>query len=284
MLQLSSTDAAIASIESGKQVFVEAYTLHGPVLRALEDAARRGARVTVELERAPFDDAKRHLGSENARIAAELAQAGADARLEDPIHAKTISVDGTLFLDEKNWHEDDIVLRDDDAASIPMTKREALDQEAQLLCHARSCDGVIVESESFGAGNATYSALKALALAGAAPRLLVSERDLRGSPRERAALKHLAQNGVCVRVCKDSAKLAVAGNRAWLGSANATYADGKWAMPDWGLCTDDVEIVRSVRQRLEHEWAGAREFRSTFRAGKGVVRSHPSLPPNRQSA
>ncbi|MGB8907291.1 MAG: hypothetical protein WCC84_00945 [Candidatus Cybelea sp.] len=262
MLELSSTDAVVASIESAKRVLVEAYTLHGPVLRALEDAARRGARVDVELERAPFDDAKRHLAAENMRIVAELRRAGADARLEDPIHAKTISVDGTLFLDEKNWHEDDIVLRDDDAASIPMTKREALDQEAQLLCRARGCDGVVVESESFGAGNATYKALKALGLAGAAPRLLVSERDLRGSSRERAALEQLVRDGVRVRVCKDSAKLAVAGNRAWLGSANATYADGKWAMPDWGLCTDDAKIASTVRQRLEREWAVAREFKS----------------------
>ncbi len=266
MLELSSTDAAIASIESAKQVRVEAYTLHGPVLRALEDAARRGARVDVELERAPFDDAKRHLAAENARIAAELRRAGAEARLEDPIHAKTISVDGTLFLDEKNWHEGDIVLRDDDPASIPMTKREALDQEAELLYHARDCDGVVVESESFGAGNATYRALKVLGLAGAAPRLLVSERDLRGSSRERAALADLIRDGVRVRICRDSAKLAVAGDRVWLGSANATYANGKWAMPDWGLCTNDAEIARTVRQRLEHEWAGAHEFKSATKA------------------
>jgi phosphatidylserine/phosphatidylglycerophosphate/cardiolipin synthase-like enzyme len=266
MLELSSTDAAIASIESAKLVLVEAYTLHGPVLRALEDAARRGARVQVELERVPFDDAQRHLGRENARIAAELRRAGADARLDDPIHAKTISVDGTLFLDEKNWHEDDIVLRADDPASIPMTKREALDREAELLCHARACDGVVVESESFGSGNATYRALKALGLAGAAPRLLVSERDLRGSPRERAALSELTRDGVRVRICGDSAKLAVSGNRAWLGSANATYADGRWAMPDWGLCTGDAAIARTVRQRLEREWAGAREFKAAVKS------------------
>ncbi|MFZ0031162.1 MAG: hypothetical protein WAK84_04745 [Candidatus Cybelea sp.] len=271
----------IASIESAKQVLVAAYTLHGPVLRALEDAARRGARVDVELERAPFDDAKRHLAVENGRIAAELRRAGADARLEDPIHAKTISVDGALFLDEKNWHEDDIVLRADDAASIPMTKREALDQEARLLYHARSSDGVVVESESFGAGNVTYSALKALGLAGAAPRLLVSERDLRGSSRERATLELLVRDGVRVRICKDSAKLAVAGNRAWLGSANATFADGKWAMPDWGLCTDDAEIARTVRQRLESEWAGAREFKSPTKSADRAAPDRVADPTRR---
>ncbi|MGA7249541.1 MAG: hypothetical protein WBW89_17485, partial [Candidatus Cybelea sp.] len=67
---------------------------------------------------------------------------------------------------------------------------------------------------------------------------------------------------VRVRICGDSAKLAVSGNRAWLGSANATYADGRWAMPDWGLCTGDAASARTVRQRLVREWAGAREFKA----------------------
>jgi hypothetical protein len=264
MLRLSSTDAVVAGIASAKQVFAEAYTLGGPVLRALENAARRGAHVVVELEEAPFNDAKRQLARENAKVASELRGAGADVRLEHPIHAKMISVDGALYLDEKNWHEGDIVLRDDGAAaSIPMTKLDALRQEAELLGRARDCDGVIVESESFGSANPVYSALKVLARFGAAPRLLVCENDLRSNARERAGLEHLARDGVRVRVCKDSAKLALAGDCAWLGSANATYADGRWAMPDWGICTSNSEIVNAVRNRLETEWKTARELKAS---------------------
>jgi phosphatidylserine/phosphatidylglycerophosphate/cardiolipin synthase-like enzyme len=264
MLRLSSTGSAIAQIATAKTVSLEAYTLHGPVLRALEDAARRGAHVVVELERTPDDSGNRHLKRENARVAAELRRAHVDVKLDDPIHAKTIFVDGTLYLDEKNWNAGDIVLRDDDAAeaaSIPMTKHEALAEESRLLAQTKAGDGAIVESESFGSGNATYSALKALGLAGEAPRLLVSENDLRGSQRERAALEHLVRDGVRVRVCKDSAKLAASGKRAWLGSANATFAGGRWDMTDWGLCTGNADIVNAVRTRLETAWQSAKDFK-----------------------
>jgi phosphatidylserine/phosphatidylglycerophosphate/cardiolipin synthase-like enzyme len=265
MLTLTSTGAVIDSLAGAENVAVVAYTLSGSVLRALEDAAARGAHVAVCLEGHPYDDARSHLGRLNSRIVAELRRAGADARLADPIHAKTMSVDGTLYLDEKNWRAGDLVLREDDpteAAAIQTHKGEALEQEANLLAGARAADGVIVESESFGGGNAAYFALRALGRAGAAPRLLVNSRDLRGAAHERTILEDLARDGVRVRVCDDSSKFAVAGDRAWLGSANATYASGKWDMPDWGLCTGNAQIVDAVRTRLESEWSDAREFKA----------------------
>jgi hypothetical protein len=262
MLRLSSIGEVLTRIEHAGEVRVQAYTLHGPVLNALEAAARRGAHVVVELERSPYDDAKGGFAAENARVAGQLRNAGADARLDDPVHAKTISIDGALYLDEKNWRNGDVVVSEDDPAeaqSIPMAKSAALALEAQMLAQANTGDGVIVESESFGFANATYSALRTLALAGASPRLLVCADDLRHNPRERAALERLASDGARVRLCKDSEKLAVAGDRAWLGSANATYADGKWAMPDWGVCTANGDIVCTVRSRLESEWRMAKD-------------------------
>lgn len=63
-----------------------------------------------------------------------------------------------------------------------------------------------------------------------------------------------------MRVCLDSEKLAVAGDRAWLGSANATVAAGKWNAIDWGLRTADGRIASAVRSRLEAEWSAARDF------------------------
>lgn len=263
MLQLSSLRDAISSVERAKDVSVAAYTLHGPLLQALEDAARHGAHVAVELEAKPFGRRQSALARENARLVNDLRSAGADAKLSPWVHAKTMSVDGTLYLDEKNWHSGDLILRDDDGAearAIPMDKRDALALEAGMLARATSPDAPIVETESFGYGNATYSALQSLAQTGAAPRLLVSKDDLRGNARERNALEHLAARGVRVRVCEDSAKLAVTGNRAWLGSANATYGGGKFAMSDWGLCTSDAAIVDSVRARLESEWRSGTEL------------------------
>jgi phosphatidylserine/phosphatidylglycerophosphate/cardiolipin synthase-like enzyme len=261
MLKLSSIDAVVARIARANEVVAQAYTLHGPVLRALETAARRGARVVVELERQPFDDPNGGLARENRRVASQLRSAGAEARLGDPIHAKTIEVDGTLYLDEKNWGRHDVVVREaGSGGAIPMTKRQALAAEAKLLDGAGARDGVVVESESFGCCNPVYGALAALGLAGAAPRLLVSERDLRNNARERGALARLARCGVRVRVCSDSAKLAAAGDHAWLGSANATYAGGRWNMTDWGASTGDAAIVRSVRTRLEAQWKAAKAF------------------------
>lgn len=264
MLQLSSLDGAVGRIATATNISVQAYTLHGPVLGALEAAARRGARVDVELERSPFDDRKGHLAAENARIARELHAAGAKAKLAARIHAKTIVADGVLYLDEKNWRRNDIVLRENDRAeanAIAMTKHDALAREAKLLSGATVPGDAIVESESFGFGNATYASLKALGLAGRRPRLLVSDRDLRGNRRERVALEHLVRDGVQVRVCKDSEKLAACAGGAWLGSANATYAGGRFAMPDWGLCTKDPAIVSAVRARLESEWSAAKAFK-----------------------
>jgi len=265
MLALSSTREVVARLQTAREVEVEAYTIHGEVERQLEAAARRGARVAVELEAAPYDDPRGGLAKENARLVKRMTAAGIDARLADCIHAKAIRVDGTLYLDGKNWGKGDLVVRDDDAseaARIPMSKPQALAQEAALLREAGANDRAIVESESFGTGNVTYDALKALGAAGAAPRLLVSQRVLRNNERERAVLEHLVRDGVRVRVCSDSEKLAAAGDRAWLGSANATVTFGRADMTDWGCRTSDARIVSAVRTRLEELWQSARPLKS----------------------
>jgi hypothetical protein len=264
MLNLSSTGQMLAAIAQAREIDAEAYTLHGPVLRALEEAARDGAHVVVRLEGRPYRDPAGNLARENRRLAAQLRSAGADAHLGHPLHAKAIAVDSTLYLDDKNWGMRDLVLRDDDpadSASIPATKHEALAAEAQLLRGARAADGIVVESESFGCCNAVYSALDELGQAGASPRLLVCANELRNNGRERKTLDRLARDGVRVRICKDSDKFAVAGDRAWCGSANATVAFGESDMPDWGVCTRDDAIVNAVRERIEMQWAKAKDFK-----------------------
>ncbi|MBV9718880.1 MAG: hypothetical protein JOZ77_06150 [Candidatus Eremiobacteraeota bacterium] len=259
MLALSSSAELLQALARAARIDVEAYTLSGPVLRAVETAARRGAHVAVHLEETPYNAG--HLATENRKVASQLRRAGANAALEHPLHAKEIVTDGTLYLDEKNWRPGDLILRDDDAAdasTIPQIKHEALEYERRLLDGARRDDEVIVESESFGCCNAVYSELKTMGAD--APRLLVCERELRGNRRELAILEALTAKGVRVRVCSDSEKLAVAGDRAWLGSANATLAAPAADGPDWGLCTGDADIVRAVRARLESEWRRAHEL------------------------
>jgi hypothetical protein len=261
MVELSSVSELFAALARAKAIDLHAYTLHGPVLPALEAAAGRGARVTAELEGSPHDDPRGGLARENLRIVAELRAAGVDARLGDPVHAKSIVADGTLFLDDRNFNASDVVLRDDDpadAASIPMLKHAALAAEARLLRGARRDDGVIVASESFGCCNSVYWALDALAKRGATPRLVVCERELRGNPRERDVLRALVSDGVRVRVGRDTDKLAATDDRVWIGSANATVAFDRADLPDWGLCSDDPAIVAAVRGRVESEWTRAK--------------------------
>jgi hypothetical protein len=261
MLTLHAIDDVLTALQRARQIEVQAYTLHGPVLHAVEAAARRGAAVTVKLEGHPFQSSSGHLAAENRRLVRELRAAGAIATLGHPIHAKAIETDGTLYLDEKNWGKSDLVVREDDpreAATIPMNKRDALALEAKLLSAARAGDDAIVESESFGSCNTVERALATLGRAATAPRLLVSDRELRADARERKMLEQLASEGVRVRVCADSEKLAVVGDRAWLGSANATSPYGRGAMTDWGVNTSDDAIVKAVRARLERQWATAR--------------------------
>jgi hypothetical protein len=265
MFALSSTGEVLAGLARAAHIEVTAYTLRGDVLYALEAAARRGARVEVELESRPYNDPHGHLAAENRSIVERLRNAGAEARLADPVHAKEIAVDGTLYFDDKNWGLGDLVLRAGDPAdcrSVAATKDGALDEEARLLRDARGSDGVVVASESFGCCNAVHSALEALAREGLTPRLIVSERDLRRNDRERSVLDGLVREGVRVRVCKDSEKLAVVGDRAWIGSANATVAYGRANLPDWGLCSRDPRIVAAVRARIEAEWTLAKPFKA----------------------
>jgi hypothetical protein len=263
MFVLSSTREVLAALAGAAHVELTAYTLHGSVLHALEAAADRGAQVVVELERRPYNDPGGHLAAENRHIVEHLRNDGVEARLADPVHAKVISVDGALYLDDKNWGVDDLVLRADDPAdrqSIPTMKDAALDREASLLREARGSDGVVVASESFGCCNAVHSALEALAREGLAPRLIVSARDLSRNAREREVLEGLVRDGARVRVGNGSDKLAAVGDRAWIGSANATVARGRANLPDWGLCSNDPAIVSAVRARVEVEWALAKPF------------------------
>lgn len=274
MVELTSTATTVAALGQAQTICAEAYTLHGPVLYALEAAARRGAAVSVQLEGRPVEHSKGHLAAENRRLVRELRAAGANASLAPGIHAKAIAADGALYLDEKNWQSGDLVLRETDpngARLIPMDKRDALERERALLDGARASDGVIVESETFGSYNAVHHALAALGRAGAAPRLLVDARELQGNARERRVLQELAGEGVSVRVCSESEKLAVRGGQAWLGSANATSPYGRGAMTDWGLCTDDAQIVQTVRARLEAEWRAAKPFTAILRDRRDVA-------------
>jgi phosphatidylserine/phosphatidylglycerophosphate/cardiolipin synthase-like enzyme len=280
MVRLSSGAAALAAVGKGREVAVVGYTLQSrPLVNALENAARRGANVTVRLEGVPYGDPNGSFARYNRRLVAELRRSGADARLSratheaGPLHAKALEVDGKLYLDDRNWARGDLILRDDDprdAAAVRATaegkapntrpafalrKRAALALEARMLERAGARDRVTVETETFGTSNAVCRALDDLGKRGLHPRLLIERRPVASNPRERGALQRLVRDGVEVRTTTDTEKFAVSGSSAWIGSANASPAFGDPDLIDWGTCTRGGAVVAAVAARLQARWS-----------------------------
>jgi len=297
MMHLSSTGELLAALRGARDVSLVAYTLPpGRVLDGLARAARAGAHVKVRLEGSIYKDgASVGVGAANRAAIDALQAAGADAALvhasadaaDAMLHAKAAIVDGTLFLDDRNWPDDgeDTIVRDDfanDAAMVedaidgksgPATpffaiaKRPALASEARLVDESRRGDDVIVESESFGAGNRVFDALERIAAAGAHVRLLVNARDLRGNANERSALRKLRALGVAVRLTGADEKFAVVKQtRGWLGSANATVAFDRPDQLDWGARTDAPDVIAHLRAAFDARWTRAAPMASA-RAG-----------------
>lgn len=273
-------------MRSARSILLTAYTLRrGRMLDSLEDAARRGARVTVRLEGRLYGDTTGALAANNTRVARELRRLGADAKVIDTnarngpsLHMKAAVCDGVAYLDDRNWPDDgDTIVRDDFQADVSAirsaalsgrsirtpelstNKRDALWSERRLLESAHNAKRVYVESESFGAGSGVYGELRTLAESGVPCRLIVSRRDL--SPKSKRALAALAQAGVAVRVSDSDEKMAIVdGKRAWLGSANATspYANGDQI--DWGLRTNAPTVLRHLSRRFSETWRAASTF------------------------
>jgi hypothetical protein len=241
----------------------------------------------VRLERDPLDDAAETLHHANAATLAALQAAGATAEATKPgepvLHLKAAVVDGVAWLDDRNWASGgaERILRDTDADDVAAvasavaggkgsdghlatTKSGAQRLESDVIAGAGSAP-LAVESESFGNGT-IYNALLHRAKAHLPIRLIVAGREVGepGNRTERAHLARLAALGVEVRVGNGKRsdldeKLAVAGDDAWVGSANATYArEAYGAQRDWGMATRESAIVDGLRSAFERNWSVAR--------------------------
>ena len=278
-------------MQNARSVLLTAYTLRpGSMLDAVEDAARRGARVTVRLEGSPYADPSGELAAGNKRVVRELRRLGADAKVVDTnarngpaLHMKAAVCDGVGYLDDRNWpNSGDTIVRDDFGADVAAirsaallghaehtpefstSKRDALWAERRLLAGAGRAKRVDVESESFGAGSGVYGELKQLAASGVQCRLIVSRRDL--NDKSRRALTVLAQSGVAVRISDSDEKMAVVdGTRGWIGSANATSAFANGDQIDWGLRTDAPDVLHHLSRRFATTWRKATPFESKVR-------------------
>lgn len=288
MIALDSAARFIQTLATAERIDLTAYTLHeGPVLAALIAAARRGAAVNVRLERDPLDDAAGSLHAANLAALSALRQAGAKAEATKPgepvLHLKAAVADGVAWLDDRNWPcgGAERLVRDSDAADVAAvasavagdagagghlatTKSGALRGEAEVIARAGSAP-LLVESESFGSGP-VYDALLQRARTHRPTRLIVAGREFAeaGNRTERAHLARLAALGVDVRAGVPGRgdldeKLAVAGDGAWVGSANATVARGAaGAQRDWGLATRQTDVVDGLRAAFERNWSVAK--------------------------
>src|SRR5271165_952142 len=221
-----SRDAFVAALERARTIRLAAYILRsGRLLDALETAAQRGARVRVDLEGEPYarDTAMRaRLHALNCASAAALRERGARVDVHDasdaPLHVKAAVLDGALFLDDRNWPQDeaDTIVRTTTRAdvarvrsaldgkprsgrSLATRKDAALALEAQTIRSA-GADRIECESESF-APSPVSRALLEQARRGARVRLLICERDLAGGNKRGAltALRALAMAGAEIR-------------------------------------------------------------------------------------
>jgi hypothetical protein len=185
------------------------------------------------------------------------------------MHLKAAVCDGAAFLDDRNWSGNDIVLRDDRKAdvdavraaaayapasqmrsSLPLTKEAALESESIVLAASRG-DRVDVETETISTRAEAYARLMKLAAKGVHCRLLLSSKT---DAKTRQAAEHLAHAGVKVRIVNAADKLAIGGNRAWVGSANATSPFYNGDQSDWGLRTHDTKIVHALQSRFNANW------------------------------
>jgi phosphatidylserine/phosphatidylglycerophosphate/cardiolipin synthase-like enzyme len=271
----------LAAFRQAASIVLSAYVLEpeAAVTQALEGAADRGARVSVRLEGAPYAGRQpsSDLAERNRRVAAELRAHGGAVHLTTqddlPVHMKAAVVDGVVYLDDRNWPADglDTVVATSDADDVAAVtsalggepaadghlateKRAALRLEARAISAAGG-DRIDVESESFGY-SAVSKALYDRAGRGAHVRLLVAKREFdEGGATERAALRRLAGVGVEVRVVANDEKLCSAGDRGWIGSANATYEPA--AMLDWGMETRRSALLHGIAAAFERNWAGS---------------------------
>ena len=270
------------AIAGARSVSLSAYVLGraNPIVRALEDAGDRGARVHVVLDGAPIGASRKSddgIVRTNAATVAELRLHGVDARLTDRSapaqHLKAAVADGRAFLDDRNWTPSDDLIETAAPADVSsvaaaidgcpistpdlaLTKAEAIFREAQTIAGAPG-DTVDCASESFGASVVSV-ALARRAVSGAHVRLVVNDRALSGaSENERHALARLAAAGVEIRAGASTDKLCVAGTQAWIGSANPTFSPPP-PMLDWGTSTTDAALVARASSTFARDWQSAR--------------------------
>jgi hypothetical protein len=271
-VELASTATVLNGMKHARTITLAAFALRGDaqVVRTLESAAGRGARVSVVLARG-FGV----YSGQNAQTARELAAHGVRVHLVRPsqghTHIKAAIVDGQVYLSDRNWTSrsaDALVIHD----SIPgdriliekaflgrsagndhlwTRKADALSAEADMLA-TRHSRRLRVSSESFGGGTEVYRRLMERRKSGDDVLLLVARSEYAHSRPEQEAVSALRQIGVKIRLSSSNEKFAIDGEAVWMGSANATA--GLPNQLDFGMVVTSGAIAERLTKQFDREW------------------------------
>jgi len=274
-LSLSCVSDVLARIAGARDVAFATYSIRpdGPAQKALLTAAKHGAHVVVTMQRDPYKDEDGAIY--NAQCAAALRRAGARVSLlprdRIPFHLKAVVCDGVAYLDDRNWTKGgrEIVVADDSARDVAlaraaitrhaagcsrtlaMRKDAALEREAALIRRAGDAP-VIVESEYVDGSPLTTALFEHAARNAGTTLILGSWRHY--TKHESALIRSLRDAGVKVLETGGNEKLALAGDTAWIGSANATGVYSRAAgQIEWGVVTRCRALVKAVAAALRRD-------------------------------
>jgi len=270
----------IDAIGVGRSIALSAYTLHAgsDIVSALEHAAQNGAEVHVRLGKA-VSDSHGDIDQKNAAVIDELTRHRVIVTQTDSLeHLKAAVVDGKAYFDDRNWtaNGSETVIVDSRRADVKAVKAALRDGDAsfhsrdlalgkvgatrleQDLISSTKRSTLEVQTETVTTASAVEDELLLAARRHERVRLIVSD-DGRKDPGERAALRQLARNGVEIRIGDGysgtgNEKFCVAGERAWLGSANASWAGKGHGSLDWGLRTNSRAIADALHHQFRDHW------------------------------
>jgi phosphatidylserine/phosphatidylglycerophosphate/cardiolipin synthase-like enzyme len=265
--------AVFDEIAHAKTITICVFTLspHGKMATMLEDAARRGARVSVTFDSKAFGDAE----TMNSQVETDFQNAGVRVHMSPSfLHLKAAVFDGErIYLSDKNFatrgnelvladpYPEDRLLVERAMLGVPgsnehlwLRKADALNAEASIVKYGDTHQ-VDIQTESFGDGQPVYDAMIDRARAGDRVRLLVYSAEYRKNTREQAVVASLLRIGVQVRVADTNEKLAVNGQRSFVGSANQTR--GLPNQIDFGYYVGDPAATTQIEQHFQENWDAA---------------------------
>lgn len=261
------------AVTAAHTIDLSGYILGRSMQHTLEAAAAAGVRVRVRLSARCFGPAAAQMQERNLAAVAEMRRSGIDAATADgpADHLKAAVIDGTAYLDDRNWSGDtDLIVADHNphdlaalcrvlhggaagACGVALVKAQALEAEAAMIKSAPA-GGVDAATETAGPSSITH--ILASQAAVQRVRLLVNSAAYGRSAAMRTETARLLRAGVEVRLSAANDKFAITGDRVWIGSANATASLPE--MPDWGGCSGEPATVAALKARFAQAWATAK--------------------------